>query len=61
MKANSKNSFKIVSSGIGDIVANSTLTQYGSVYKMVDDSCAVKPSKNGGFLTVLKNIASLMG
>ena len=60
LKANSKNSFKIVSSGIGDIVANSTLTQYGSVFNMVDDSCAVKPSKNGGIFTVLKNIASLM-
>ena len=61
LKANFKNSFNLVSSGNGDIVANSALTQYGSVFKMVDDSRAVKPSKNGGFLTVLKNIASLVG
>lgn len=61
LKANFKNSFKLVSSGNGDIVANSALTQYGSVFKMVDDSCAVKPSKNGGIFTVLKNIASLVG
>ncbi len=60
LKANFKNSFNLVSSGNGNIVANSALTQYGSVFKMVDDSCAVKPSKNGGIFTVLKNIASLM-
>ena len=60
LKANFKNSFNLVSSGNGNIVANSALTQYGSILKLVDDSCAVKPSKNGGMLTVLKNIASLV-
>ena len=60
LKANFKNSFNLVSSGNGRITANSQLTIYSSIYSMVDDSCAVKPSKNGGFLTVLKNIASLV-
>ena len=60
LKANFKNSFNLVSSGNGNIVANSALTQYGSVFKMVDDSCAVKDAQNGGLLTVLKNIASLV-
>ena len=60
LKANLKNSFNLVSSGNGNIVANSALTQYGSVFKMVDDSCAVKDAQNGGLLTVLKNIASLV-
>jgi len=56
LKANLKNSFRIVSSGNGKITANSALTIYSSIYSMVDDSCAVKPSKNGGFRKVLENI-----
>ena len=59
LKANFKNSFKLVSSGNGKITANSQLTIYSSIYSMVDDSCAVKPSKNGGYLKVLKNIAGV--
>jgi len=56
LKANFKNSFNLVSSGNGRITANSQLTIYASIYSMVDDSCAVKPSKNGGMPKVLKNI-----
>ena len=59
LKANFKNSFNLVSSGNGRITANSQLTIYSSIYSMVDDSCAVKPSKNGGYLKVLKNIAGV--
>jgi len=55
LKANFKNSFNLVSSGNGRITANSQLTIYASIYSMVDDSCAVKPSKNGGMPKVLKN------
>ena len=55
LKANSKNSFKIVSSGIGKITANSQLTTYSSILKLVDDSCAVIDSKNGLKRDVLKN------
>jgi len=55
LKANFKNSFKLVSSGIGDIVANSQLEMYSSILKLVDDSCAVKDSKNGLQRVVLKN------
>ncbi len=55
LKANFKNSFKLVSSGIGDIVANSQLTIYSSILKLVDDSCAVIDSKNGLKRDVLTN------
>jgi len=47
LKANFKNSFRLVSSGLGKITANSQLTIYSSILKLVDDSCAVIPSKNG--------------
>jgi len=53
LKANFKNSFNLVSSGIGQITANSQLVMYSSILKLVDDSCAVKDSKN-----VLKRIVS---
>ena len=52
---NASNTFKIATSGKGDVIANSILNCYGSIFQAVDDSCAVKPSKNGGILTVLKN------
>ena len=39
--------YRIVSSGIGDVIANSVLTMYGSIFKGVDDSCSVKNSING--------------
>ena len=45
---NSKVSYKIVSSGTGEVVANSILKMYGSIFKGVDDSCSVKDAKNGG-------------
>jgi hypothetical protein len=40
--------FDIVSSGKGQLIANSILKCYGSVFQGVDDSVAVKPAKNGG-------------
>ena len=52
---NSKVSYKIVSSGTGEVVANSILKMYGSIFKAVDDSCAVKDAKNGGKRDVQKN------
>ena len=55
LKANFKNSFNLVSSGIGKITANSQLTTYSSILKLVDDSCAVIDSKNGLKRDVLKN------
>jgi len=55
LKANFKNSFNLVSSGIGQITANSQLVMYSSILKLVDDSCAVKDSKNGIKRVVLKN------
>jgi len=56
LKANFKNSFRLVSSGNGEITANSILTAYGSILKLVDDSCAIKDSKNGLQRVVIKNI-----
>jgi hypothetical protein len=47
LKANFKNSFNLVSSGLGKITANSQLEMYSSILKLVDDSCAVKPVPNG--------------
>ena len=55
LKANFKNSFKLVSSGNGKITANSQLVMYSSILKLVDDSCAVKDSKNGLKRVVLEN------
>ena len=52
---NSKVAYKIVSSGAGEIVANSILKMYGSIFKAVDDSCAVKDAKNGGKKDVERN------
>ena len=52
---NSKVAYKIVSSGTGEVVANSILKMYGSIFKAVDDSCAVKDAKNGGKRDVQRN------
>jgi hypothetical protein len=52
---NSKVAYKIVSSGSGEVVANSILKMYGSIFKGVDDSCSVKDAKNGGKNVVDKN------
>ncbi len=55
LKANITNNFNLVSSGIGQITANSQLVMYSSILKLVDDSCAVKDSKNGIKRIVSKN------
>jgi len=55
LKANFKNSFNLLTSGIGQITANSQLVMYSSILKLVDDSCAVKGSKNGLKRIVSKN------
>ena len=52
---NAKNDFKIASCGTGSVIANSILTCYGSIFQAVDDSCAVKDSKNGLKRVALKN------
>ena len=52
---NSKVAYKIVSSGTGEVVANSILKMYGSIFKAVDDSCSVKDAKNGGKRDVQRN------
>jgi hypothetical protein len=44
----SKNTFKIVSTGIGEVVANSRLRLYSSVIGGVTDAVAKKDSKCGG-------------
>jgi len=51
----SKVNYSIVSSGTGEVIANSILKMYGSIFKAVDDSCAVKDAKNGGKKDVQKN------
>ena len=44
----SKNNTKIMSTGITEVIANSTLKIYGSVIRGVSDAVAVKDSKVGG-------------
>ena len=45
---NSKIKTKIVSSGVTEIIANSTLKIYGSIIRGVSDAVALKDSKVGG-------------
>jgi hypothetical protein len=45
---NAKVSYKLVSSGIGEVCANSVLKIYGSIIRGVDDSVSKKDAKNGG-------------
>jgi len=45
---NATTSYRIFTSGTGEVVANSILKCYGSIFKGVDDSCAIKNAKNGG-------------
>lgn len=44
--ANASSLYKIVTSGIGEIVANSQLQIYSSLIRGVTDACATKDSKN---------------
>lgn len=44
--ANASSLYKIVTSGIGEIVANSQLQIYSSLIRGVTDACAMKNSKN---------------
>jgi len=45
---NATTSYRIFTSGTGEVVANSILKCYGSIFRGVDDSCSVKNAKNGG-------------
>ena len=40
--------YKISTTGIGQVTANSVLKIYGSVIRGVTDACAVKDAKTGG-------------
>ena len=55
---NAEANFSIVSSGKGQIIANSILNCYGSILQCVDDSVAVKNSKNA--LGLFQKIATLV-
>ena len=52
---NAQNHIKMVSPGTVELAANSLMKVYGSVLKLVDDSCAVKDSKNNLKKIVLEN------
>ena len=54
-EVNASKHFKIMSSGIGKVTANSMLTVYGSICKLVDDSCALRDSKNLCQSVVIEN------
>ena len=40
--------YKLSTSGIGEVTANSVLKVYGSIIRGVTDACAVKDAKTGG-------------
>ena len=52
---NAKASYRIATSGVGEVVAKSILKCYGSIFKMIDDSVVEKDSKNGGKKDAEKN------
>ena len=41
-----ENKYRVFTTGLGEIVANSQLKTYSAVLKMVDDSCGIKDSTN---------------
>jgi len=45
---NAKNSYKLATSGVGEVISNSRLKIYGSIIQGVTDACSKKDSKNGG-------------
>jgi len=52
---NAKSSYRIATSGVGEVVAKSILKCYGSIFKMIDDSVVNKDSKSGGKKDAEKN------
>jgi len=52
---NAKASYRIATSGVGEVVAKSILKCYGSIFKMIDDSVVEKDAKNGGKRDAEKN------
>ena len=52
---NAKASYRIATSGVGEVVAKSILKCYGSIFKMIYDSVVEKDSKNGGKKDAEKN------
>ena len=53
---NAKNLLKLCSPGTVDMAANSVMNVYGSVLKLVDDSCRIKNSQNNLQRNVMKNL-----
>jgi hypothetical protein len=47
--------YKLMTSGTGEVIANSVLNIYGALMRAVDDSVAKKDAKNGGQKFQLKN------
>jgi|LULZ01.1.fsa_nt_gb hypothetical protein len=52
---NAEKKYRIFTTGLGEIVANSQLKTYSAVLKMVDDSCGIKDSKNNLKRVILQN------
>ena len=52
---NARSSFRIASSGVGEVVAKSILKCYGSIFKMIDDSVTKKDAKCAGREYARKN------
>tara|TARA_B100000287_G_scaffold425114_1_gene470905 strand:+ start:100 stop:738 length:639 start_codon:yes stop_codon:yes gene_type:complete len=49
--------FRIASTGIGEITANTVLQMYGSIFRGISDGCILKNSKVGGQRYALGSIA----
>ena len=56
IQGNAKNLLKLCSPGTVDMAANSVMNVYGSILKLVDDSCRIKNSQNNLQRNVMKNL-----
>ena len=53
--------YRIASPGIGEVIANSVLSMYGSIFRGVSDGCVFKNSKVGGQAYVIAQTALAAG
>ena len=56
-----KQYYRIASPGIGEVIANSVLQMYGSVFRGVSDGCVFKNSKVGGQAYIIAQTALAAG
>ena len=52
-----RDSYRIATPGIGEVVANAVLQMYGSIFRGVSDGCVFKNSKVGGQAYIIAQTA----